>query len=59
MATVLQVPADKLSEASPSQKRDQGVLTQTQGLDDQGEVEECEEDDVQFVEAREDAAKAF
>ena len=52
MATVLQVPADKLSEASPSQKRDQGVLTQTQGLDDQGEVEECEEDDVQFVEAR-------
>jgi hypothetical protein len=35
------------------------VLTQTQGLDDQREVEECEEDDVQFVEAREDAAEAF
>jgi len=35
------------------------VLTLTEGLDDQGEVEESEEDDIEFVEAREDAAEAF
>lgn len=37
----------------------QGVLTQPQSLDDSGEVEECEEDDVEFVEAGEDTAEAF
>jgi hypothetical protein len=35
------------------------VLTLSEGLDDQGEVEEGEEDDIEFVEAGEDAAEAF
>ncbi len=37
----------------------QGVLTLSKAFHDQGEVEECKEDDIEFVEAREDAAKAF
>jgi hypothetical protein len=35
------------------------VLTLTEGLDDQGEVEESEEDDIEFIETGEDAAEAF
>jgi hypothetical protein len=35
------------------------VLTLTKSLDDQGEVEESEKDDVEFIEAGEDAAEAF
>ena len=35
------------------------MLTLSQGLDNQREVEEREENDVEFVEAREDAAKAL
>jgi hypothetical protein len=35
------------------------VLTLSEGLDDQGEVEESEEDDIEFIEAGEDAAEAF
>ena len=35
------------------------MLTLTEGLDDQGEVEESEEDDVEFIEAGEDAAETF
>jgi len=37
----------------------QGVLTQPQSLDDSGEVEECEEDDVEFVEAGEHTPEDF
>ena len=33
------------------------MLTLTEGLDDQGEVEESEEDDIEFIESREDAAE--
>ena len=35
------------------------MLTLTEGLNDQGEVEESQEDDVEFIEAGEDAAEAF
>jgi hypothetical protein len=35
------------------------VLTLTEGLDDQGEVEESEENDIEFIEAGEDSAEAF
>jgi hypothetical protein len=35
------------------------VLTLSQSLEDSGEIEECEEDDVEFVEAGEDTAEAF
>ena len=35
------------------------MLTLTEGLDDQGEVEESQKDDDEFIEAREDAAEAL
>ena len=35
------------------------MLTLSEGLDDQSEVEESQKDDVEFIEAREDAAEAF
>ena len=35
------------------------MLTLTEGLDDESEVEETQKDDVEFIEAREDAAEAF
>ena len=35
------------------------MLTLPEGLNDQGEVEEGKEYDIEFVEAREDAAEAF
>ena len=38
---------------------DQGVLTLTQGFDDEGEVEEREKDNIELVEAGEDAAEAL
>ena len=35
------------------------MLTLTEGLDDESEVEESQKDDVEFIEAGEDAAEAF
>ena len=35
------------------------MLTLTESLDDKGEVEESEKDDIEFVEAGEDATEAF
>jgi hypothetical protein len=35
------------------------MLTLYKGIDDQNEVDKCEEDDVKFLKPGEDAAKAF
>src|SRR5437899_9476036 len=36
-----------------------GVFTLAKRFDDEGEVEEAEEEDIEFLEAREDSAEAF
>ena len=35
------------------------MFTLAKGFDDEGEVEEAEEEDIEFLEAREDSAEAF
>ena len=35
------------------------MFTLAQGFDDEGEGEEAEEEDIEFLEAREDSAEAF
>ncbi len=35
------------------------MLTLSEGLDDQGEIEESQKDDIEFIEAGEDAAETF
>jgi len=45
--------------ACPRAQSFQGLLTLTACLDTEREVEESKEDDVGFIEAREDAAETF